>query len=253
MPKYTYKSQFTTEFEFRQAKSAKTPRFTVIYIHGLCGDPWGVKPDTVKSWCEEHEISFFRFELSGHGSDKENFEKNDINTWKEQVLEIIDTLVDDNVVMCGVSLGGWLSLLAAIHRPQRVKGVLAMAPGADFTKMVYEKALTDSQKRQLETEGKIFFSRDNFTYTFTRQLIESGNQNCILEHDIPIKCPVWLLHGMKDASVPWEISPLIADKIENENVGVKLLKNATHRLNDETSLCELRRALDSLFSCLEQS
>lgn len=246
MPKYTYKSQFTTEFEFSQAKSAKTPRFTVIYIHGLCGDPWGSKPDTVKNWCEEQGIGFFRFEMAGHGSDKENFEKADINIWKEQVLEIIDTLTEGNIVMCGVSMGGWLSLLAAIHRPQRVKGVLAMAPGADFTKIVYEKALSDSQKQQLETEGKITFPRDNFTYTFTRQLIESGNQNCILDREIPIECPVQLLHGMKDSSVPWEVSPLIADKISGKNVGIKLLKNATHRLNDETSLSELRAALDSL-------
>lgn len=51
---------------------------------------------------------------------------------------------------------------------------------------------------------------------------------------------------MKDSSVPWEVSPLIADKISGKNVGIKLLKNATHRLNDETSLSELRVALDSL-------
>ena len=184
--------------------------------------------------------------MAGHGSDKENFEKADINIWKEQVLEIIDTLTEGNIVMCGVSMGGWLSLLAAIHRPQRVKGVLAMAPGADFTKIVYEKALSDSQKQQLEKEGKIAFPRDNFTYIFTRQLIESGNQNCILDREIPIECPVQLLHGMKDSSVPWEVSPLIADKISGKNVGIKLLKNATHRLNDETSLSELRVALDSL-------
>lgn len=248
MPKYTYKSHFTTEFEFSQAKSAKKSKFSLIYIHGLCADPWGSKPDAVKSWCERQNINFFRFEMAGHGSDKDNFIKADIDIWKNQVLEIIDDVLSGDIIMCGVSMGGWLTLLAAIERAERVKGVLAMAPGADFTRAVYDKALTDSQKEELKTKGQTAFTRDNFTYTFTNNLIESGNRNCILDKDIPIKCPVWLLHGMKDTSVPWEVSPLIASKIIGEKVGIKLLKEATHRLNDPHSLQELQRTLDSLLS-----
>lgn len=251
MPKHTYKSKFTTEFEFSQVKSANTSQFTVLYIHGLYSNPWGAKPEMVKKWCQSHEKNFFRFELAGHGSDIKNYEKADINIWKEQVLEIIDNLIEGKIVMCGASVGGWLSLLAARERPERIKGVIGLAAAPDFTEELYLNWFSDAQKEEMDKNGKIEFTNNDFTYVFTKKLIESGRQNLLLTAPLKINCPVQLIQGQKDASLEWHKALKISDLLTTEKVVVKLLKDANHRLHDEASLKEICCSLDSISKQLE--
>ena len=83
MTDYTFKSNFTTKIDFRQAKTPKTNSLTVVYIHGLYSDCWGRKPENVMEWCAANGVNFFRFELAGHGSDSARYEETDVNIWKE--------------------------------------------------------------------------------------------------------------------------------------------------------------------------
>ena len=92
MTDYTFKSNFTTKIDFRQAKTPKTNSLTVVYIHGLYSDCWGRKPENVMEWCAANGVNFFRFELAGHGSDSARYEETDVNIWKAQLLEVIDFL-----------------------------------------------------------------------------------------------------------------------------------------------------------------
>lgn len=121
MTDYTFKSNFTTKIDFRQAKTPKTNSLTVVYIHGLYSDCWGRKPENVMEWCAANGVNFFRFELAGHGSDSARYEETDVNIWKAQLLEVIDDIVKTDVILAGSSLGGWLSLLAALERPEKSK------------------------------------------------------------------------------------------------------------------------------------
>ena len=82
MTDYTFKSNFTTKIDFRQAKTPKTNSLTVVYIHGLYSDCWGRKPENVMEWCAANGVNFFRFELAGHGSDSARYEETDVNIWK---------------------------------------------------------------------------------------------------------------------------------------------------------------------------
>ena len=54
-----FKTNFTTKFEYSQAKSLPTHKISVIYIHGLFSDCWGRKPESVKEWCEARGIGIF--------------------------------------------------------------------------------------------------------------------------------------------------------------------------------------------------
>lgn len=245
MQKHTFSSGFTTDFDYFKAESSETQKFTLIYTHGFAADPWGRKPEEIKKWCIKNDISFYRYELAGHGSDAANLGKADINIWKEQILEIIDQEIKGPVLAAGASLGGWISLLAAVSRPERVMGVLGLAAAPDFTKDNEEFA-TNEQKEALERDGKILFEKDGFNYIITRRLLDSGRQNLLLDKSfIPIDCPVVLIQGMEDSSVYWPKALKIAEKIRSRNVMVKLLKNSTHRLNEDADIREILSALDT--------
>lgn len=245
MQKHTFSSGFTTNFEYFKAESSETQKFTLIYTHGFAADPWGRKPDEIKKWCQKNGIGFFRYELAGHGSDAENFEKTDINIWKEQILEIIDDMVEGPVLVAGASLGGWISLLAAIKRPERVVGLLGLAAAPDFTKD-YEDFATNEQKEILKRDGKLVFEKEDFSYTVTEKLLDSGRQNLLLDKTvIPIDCQTVLIQGMEDNSVYWPKALKIAEKIRSRHVMVKLLKNSNHRLNEDADIREILTALDT--------
>lgn len=250
MPSYTYANQFTTNFEFSQAKNALSPQnssaITVLYLHGLCSDPWGTKPEAIKNFCLESGCNFFRFELAGHGSDKANFERTDFNIWKTQLLEVIDRQIAGDIILTGCSLGGWLSLFAATARAQRVKGVITLAAACDLTDDMYKYALTDAQKAAVERGENISLGTPEFSYVFTAAQIKAYQDNAMLKTPIPVFCPVHLLQGRQDGSFEWHKVFKIADLLESDKVVVKVLKNAAHRLAEPESLEEYCRSLEDL-------
>jgi len=244
MQSCTYDTLFTTNFEHVTPVSNNTQKFTILYTHGFCSDPWGRKPEEVKTWCLKNNVPFYRYELAGHGSDRLRFEETDINIYKAQILEIIDKYIQGDIVVVGSSLGGWLSLLAAIHRKNRIKGVIGLAAAPDFT-VEYIQYATPSQIEEMKNFGKITYSGQNITYTITKCFIDSGNENLVLNKDeIDISCPVVLIQGMKDTSVDWHMALKIAQRVKTQNVVVKLLKNANHRLNEDSDIREILSGLD---------
>lgn len=248
MQNYTFSSKFTTKIDFRQAKTLKANKLSVVYIHGLYSDPWGAKPERVKEVCQELDLGFIRFELIGHGVDKENYEQADFHLWKAQVEEVIDGFTEGGVIMIGSSLGGWLSLLMALSRPEKVKAIMGLAAAPDFTKDRFIDGLSYEQKIKLDEQGKIEFVTKDFTYVITKKLLESGNEFLLLDKKLPIDCPVYLLQGMKDESVDWQKALKIAECIEGDDVTIKLLKNSNHRLNDVGDLAEIEASLRVIYN-----
>jgi alpha-beta hydrolase superfamily lysophospholipase len=68
----------------------------------------------------------------------------------------------------------------------------------------------------------------------------------LLGAPIPIDMPVRLLHGLADASVPWQLSLRLAERLSSRNVTVTLVKGGDHRLSSEPDLSRLAGVLDHL-------
>lgn len=250
---HTFKNGHTTICEYIKPDTSKTQRFTVLYTHGFCSDPWGRKPEAVKSWCVEHGYGFFRWEVAGHGSDVSRFKETTINTYKEQIFEIIDNLIDGDIVVAGASMGGMLSLIAGINYPNRVKGILGLAAAPDFLIRFIKKYFNEEAKLHLEKFGYVEYTNNDFTYVVTKDMIESGYQNLLLDKDIiDFDGKVILIQGMIDASVNWELAPFIASKLSTQDVKVVLLKDSNHRLNRDEDIHEIVAALDDFANNLNK-
>src|SRR3546814_14549195 len=129
-------------------------------------------------------------------------------------------------------MGGWIMLLAALARPERVAGLVGIAAAPDFTEDLIWARATAEQRQALESLGYV----DNPSaysatrYRITRRLIEEGRRHLLLEGPIPLACPVRLLHGLEDADVPWQTSPRLASALESADGDVTRVKGAAHRL-----------------------
>ena len=244
MQKYTLNSQFAIDFEYIAPKNNE---LTVLYLHGFCSDAWGRKPDTVKKVCNELGMGFLRFDYAGHGSDSANFEKADFDIWRNQIREMVETFIAGDFIVIGASMGGWLALDTAMAFPERVKGVIGLAAAPNFVKR-FASDIGDKENHELEKYGKFKIINNDFEYTITARFVQTAMAACLPENGEkwPVHCPVCLIQGMKDASVPWRLVLEYADCIASEKVVVKLLKNANHRLNDDEALAELRSSVANI-------
>ena len=242
---HTFKCGHTAKCEYIKPSTEKTQRFTIVYAHGFCSNPYGRKPEEVKNWCITHGIGFFRYEIAGHGQDISRFEETTLNTYKSQIFEIIEDIVEGDVVTVGSSLGGWLGLLAACAFPERVRGFLGLAAAPDFLKTYFINFLNSEYKEKLKKFGKIEFPTEDFSYVVTQKMIDSAEGNLLLDKEtIPFKGKVRLVQGMKDASLDWHTALKIAEKIESDDVSIRLQKSSNHRLGNDDDIRVIRQMLD---------
>jgi alpha-beta hydrolase superfamily lysophospholipase len=83
-------------------------------------------------------------------------------------------------------------------------------------------------------------------YTYRLSLFEDGKRHLVMRRAIALDCPVRLLHGTSDASVPWQTSLSLAERLASRDVVVTLIKDGDHRLSREADLERLGRTLDEL-------
>jgi hypothetical protein len=83
-------------------------------------------------------------------------------------------------------------------------------------------------------------------YTYHLGLIEDGRRHLVLRAPLPVDCPVRLLHGIRDISVPWQTSLRLAQQLTGRDVCVSLIKDGDHRLSTSADLARLAATLDEV-------
>ena len=225
----------------------------VVFLTGLMSDMEGGKALALEGFCRARGRAFLRFDYSGHGASSGAFTDGTIGRWAEDTVFVLDELTDGPQVLVGSSMGGWIMLLAALKRPHRVAGLLGIAAATDFTEDLIRPGLTGEQQAALERDGLVRLPSDygEDPRPITRALLEDGRTHLLLRQEIPLEIPVRLIHGMKDADVPWGTSLRLAGRLKTGDVEVTLVKDAGHRLAEPEDVERLCGALEGLLHHLE--
>src|ERR1044072_253478 len=104
----------------------------VVFLCGYASDMEGTKAQALEGWARAKGRAFLRFDYSGCGASPGDFEDFTLADWRDDALAMIDAL-DGPVVLVGSSMGGWVMLLAAVARPDRVAGLVGIAAAPDFS------------------------------------------------------------------------------------------------------------------------
>lgn len=220
---------------------------TVVFMPGFHSDMAGSKALDLSAFCAARGQAMLRFDYSGHGGSGGRFEDGCIGRWTEDALAAIDRLTEGPLIIVGSSMGGWIALLAALARAERVAGLIGIAAAPDFTENLMWDAMAPPERAALLREGVLHVpSQYGEPYAITLKLIEDGRRHLLLNAPIRLHCPVRLLHGQRDPDVPWELSLRIAERVESEDVQVVLIKDGDHRLSRPEDLALLRRTLAAL-------
>jgi dipeptidyl aminopeptidase/acylaminoacyl peptidase len=63
---------------------------------------------------------------------------------------------------------------------------------------------------------------------------------------IALDSPARLIHGQRDADVPWEIALRLADRLRSDDIQVTLVKDGDHRLSRPQDIALLLRVIGDL-------
>ena len=74
-----------------------------------------------------------RLDYAGCGSSGGAFAEQTLESWRDDVLHLVDEVTQGPLILAGSSMGGWLMLLAALQRKQRIAGLVGIAAAPDFT------------------------------------------------------------------------------------------------------------------------
>jgi pimeloyl-ACP methyl ester carboxylesterase len=217
----------------------------VVFLGGYMSDMTGTKATTLDSFCAARGQAFLRFDYYAHGASSGDFAAATIGRWREDTLAALDHLTEGPQVLVGSSLGGWLMLLAALARPERIHALLGIAAAPDATEDLMWRCFPESVRATILREGAVRMpsAYDPKGYLMTRRLIEEGRQHLIMGAPIPLTCPVRLLHGMRDQEVPWQTSLTLAERLAGDDVALTLIKDGDHRLSRDADLALLKREL----------
>jgi len=222
----------------------------IVFLGGFMSDMTGTKAEALDRFCAERGQAYLRFDYFGHGASSGAFTDATVGRWKADALAVLDELTQGPQVLVGSSLGGWIMLLAALARPQRIHALVGIAAAPDATEDLMWAELGAEQRATLLRDGLIRLPSEYSPegYVYTRALIEEGRHHLLMRAPIPLTCPVRLLHGMRDPDVPWRTSLALAETLEGRDVTVSLVKDGDHRLSTDDNLALLIRTLEPLLT-----
>ncbi|MEH6808612.1 MAG: alpha/beta fold hydrolase [Hyphomonas oceanitis] len=224
---------------FRRS-NASTGDLTFVWMCGFKSDMTGTKVVRLEDWANQAGHGFLAFDYSGHGQSEGAFEDGTVSQWRADALAAIDAQTDGPLVLVGSSMGGWMALLSALARPERVKGLVLIAPAPDFTeKLMWPEFSPEAQAEIMETGQTLRPSDYDEPYIITRALIEDGRQWQILDKPIAFDGPVRILQGMEDKDVPWTHAARLVDAMTATDLTITLIKDGDHRLSREQDIARL--------------
>lgn len=218
----------------------------IVFLHGYRSDMYGTKAQALAEFCRQQGRSFLAYDAYGHGQSEGDLALGSIGRWTHDAVEVITALTGGPQILVGSSLGGWIGLLAALQLGRKVTAFVGIAAAPDFTEDLILAQATAEEKMHLREKGYLTLREGEEDWHIPRLLLEEARNHLLLRDTINLDCPVRLLHGQKDDSVPWQTALTLADCLRSDDVRIHLVKDGDHRLSRDQDLALLLDVLRPL-------
>lgn len=217
---------------------------TVIWVGGFRSDMDGTKAVALEAAARERGWDFVRYDHFAHGRSSGDWRRATIGRWREDAVALIDSL-EGPVLPVGSSMGGWVALLAALARPERMAGLVLVNPAHDFTERLMWPGLADHERQAILREGETLITEEGLgDYVLTRALFEEARDWLLLDGPVVVPAPVHILQGRADAVVPWRHAIALVERLTGGDVRLDLIEGGDHRLSTPADIGRLVEAVE---------
>lgn len=219
---------------------------TVLWIGGFRSDMEGTKALALDAAARERGWSYVRYDHFAHGASSGDWRQATIGRWREDAIGLVDDL-EGPVIPVGSSMGGWVALLLALARPERLHGLVLVNPAPDFTERLMWPGLPDHQRQAILRDGETLIAEEGLgEYVLTRRMFEEARDWLVLDRPIPVGAPVHILQGRADDVVPWRHAALLTERLTGGDVRLDLVEGGDHRLSSPRDLLRLVEAIERM-------
>ena len=216
---------------------------TIVWIGGFRSDMEGTKALALDAAARERGWNFVRYDHFAHGQSSGDWRQATIGRWREDAIALIDSL-EGPIIPVGSSMGGWIALLAALARPERMKALVLINPAQDFTERLMWPGLADHERHAILRDGETTIVEDGLgAYVLTRAMFEEARRWLLLDGSIPVPAPVHILQGRDDPTVPWRHQIGLIERLSGGDVHFELIAGGDHRLSSAADLDHLIEAV----------
>jgi len=219
---------------------------TVVWIGGFRSDMEGTKALALDQAARQRGWRYLRYDHFAHGRSSGDWRRATVGRWREDAIAVIDSICGP-VIPVGSSMGGWVSLLAALARPERMAGLVLINPAQDFTERLMWPDLADHERQAILRDGETTVVEDGLgSYVLTQRMFEEARDWLLLDGTISIASPVHILQGRADDVVPWRHAMALIERLEGGDVLLDLVEGGDHRLSQPADLTRMINALEAM-------
>lgn len=226
----------------------------ILFVHGfpLNKTMWNEQVDVLKEW-----YRVIAYDVRGHGNSGAGTQEFSIELFTSDLINFIGELQVDKVILCGLSMGGYIALNAVKDYPERFEALIlcdtqciADTPEAKEKRMKAIESIKENGVGQYADESvKNLFASESFStrkdeITAVKKMIRSTTENSLTSTlkalagrkdtcgILPqIQVPVLILTGEKDKITPPSVAESMHEKIINSTL--EIIGNAGHLSNME--------------------
>jgi len=143
-------------------------------------------------------------------------------------------------------MGGYVALLLSQALPERLAGLVLIAPAWNMTERLMWAEMPPDARAALARDGVWRRPSDyGDPYPITSRLIQEGRTHQIDIFKLPIACPLRILHGAKDADVPFDGSVALV-RAQTGDARLIAVPDGDHRLARDKDIALLIRVIEQL-------
>ncbi len=224
----------------------------VLWVGGFRSDMEGTKALALEASARERGWAFVRYDHFAHGQSTGEWRKATVGRWCEDACALVDHLVQKTgtqVVPVGSSMGGWVALNLTLARAKAIRGLVLINPAQDFTERLMWPDLGPVRQAEILETGETLMPDEGLgPYVLTRAMFEEARSRLLPEGPLPVRCPVHILQGRRDTSVPWRHQLALVAQLESADVRLDLIAGGDHRLSGPADLARMVAAVEAVRS-----
>jgi pimeloyl-ACP methyl ester carboxylesterase len=226
---YKRKDQATLRGRYLPGK-----RILLVFLSGFRSVHTGKKATAIARYAQEKGYACLRFDYLGHGISDGKFTDFRISEAIRDTVGCIRQVLgrDQAVILVGSSMGGWIAIEIARRGHLAIAGLLLIAPATNFLSEKLRRTDKGTMAR-FEAQGYVDVpdnGRPGTTYRLTKAFLDDAIANEPPAGNLSLDCPVRIIHGENDQSVPLASAVLLHRQIPNSSL--RIIDKGDHRLSD---------------------